>query len=189
MRVGFRMVERFSPEDGEKWERYVSWSGLAHLREVVGLDRSLCPSVHAVSTAEVWDHLVFAEQLSGCFDDERYALRGARLPFDARKHQLLALLREPTEEEVAAAVVPGYGFLGFELIEEATLTSALTNCGEFDGAFGPEELSECGLVPQAGRAYEIRRALVERFPDEPHADCAVWGVWRREAVPAGSEEG
>jgi hypothetical protein len=49
--------------------------------------------------------------------------------------------------------------MGFDLIDEASSISALTNCGGFARAFENSELSGAGLVPAASRAYEIQRAL------------------------------
>lgn len=180
MKIAYRIVERFTPE-WKGWERYVEWSGLAHLTEVVGLDGSLCPSVLRALAADDWNHLAYAEHLFACFDDERYAVRRVREVLDAKRHQILALAREPAAEEVVATALTGFRFMGFDLIEEATQISALTNCGGFEGTFLPADLSPCGLVPTAPRAYEIRRLLATLFPDESHADCAVWAVWRREA--------
>ena len=77
--------------------------------------------------------------------------------------------------------------MGFELIEEATSISALTNCGGFEGAFVPRDLTECGLVYTASRAYEIRQTLLALYPNDPHADCVVWAVWRCETAQPAAE--
>jgi hypothetical protein len=45
MQPWFIATEAFTPRDGEAWTKYVSWSGLAHLDEVVSLDPMLCPTV------------------------------------------------------------------------------------------------------------------------------------------------
>lgn len=39
-------------------------------------------------------------------------------------------------------------------------------------------LSSCGLVPTAARSYEIRGGTEALFPEDAHAQCAVWAVWR-----------
>ncbi len=182
MRVGYRVVQRFSPKWGEGWVGYVKWSGLSHLTEVVGLDCSLCPSVLREYSDDDCSHLVHPEHIFACFDDPQYALLRTQGVFDAGLHQVLALAREPTEEQVVGAELAGCRFMGFELIEEATSISALTNCRGFEGAFVPKDLSQCGLVLTASRAYEIRRELLALYPDEPHADCAVWAVWRWETA-------
>jgi hypothetical protein len=185
--VGFRLAERFDPECGESWPKYVAWSGLAHLEEVVGLDCVLCPCPLTQLTAEDWEHVVFAEHLFGCFDDSAYALSRAGADLTIDRIQLLALAREPVEHEVPTLNVPGFRFMGFDLMDEQTAISALTNCGGFDGAFEASDLTPKGLVSTASRAYEIRAALAELYPEESHAVCAVWAIWRREADSGGDK--
>jgi hypothetical protein len=41
----------FDPSVGEGWDRYVAWSGLPQLSEVVSLDTMLCPTVPEELTA------------------------------------------------------------------------------------------------------------------------------------------
>jgi hypothetical protein len=41
----------FDPSAGEGWNRYVAWSGLIQLTELVSLDTMLCPTVPAELTA------------------------------------------------------------------------------------------------------------------------------------------
>lgn len=181
MRQGFRVSERFGPQAGASWSKYIAWSGLSHLREVVGLDCILCPSPLKTLLDEDWKHLVFPEHIFGCFDTPGHAMRRLGGDVDGERLQLLALAREPGDLDVVAESPPGFAFKGFDLIEEATCISALTNCGGFPGAFEAADLSSCGLVATATRAHEIRQALATLFPDEDHARCAVWAIWRREA--------
>lgn len=179
--TAYRVAERFAPE-WEAWPNYIKRSGLAHLHEVVGLDVSLCPPVFGPLAGDDWDHLVFGQELSDCFDDLEYLPRRTSSLFDVRRHQILAVAREASDSDVQSVALEGFCFKGFELIEEATSISALTNCGAFKGAFEPSDLSTFGLVPLASRACEIRDALASMYPDESHADCAVWAIWRRETA-------
>ena len=174
MIVGYRVVDRFDPSHGEGWDEYLEFAGLPHLAEVVGLDALLCPALLREPIDEDWNHLVFGELLRACFDDPGYALARAEPDFEESKHQLLAVARE----EAGPPPLDGFLFMGYELIDECTSISALTNCGGFEGAFVAIDLNESGLLPAADRAYEVQRKLLERFPEEPHADCAVWLVWR-----------
>ena len=52
MPVVYSAVERFDPVSGENWRKFVAWSGLTQLWEVVSLDCILCPSIFAELTAE-----------------------------------------------------------------------------------------------------------------------------------------
>jgi hypothetical protein len=51
----------FDPTVGTGWDRYVAWSGLHQLREVVSLDTILCPTVPEQLTATDWDYNVHAD--------------------------------------------------------------------------------------------------------------------------------
>jgi hypothetical protein len=124
-------------------------------------------------------HVTHADHLFGVFDSAEYAV--SRCPLRPR-NQLLALVREPSRDDVRGLELPGFEFKGFELIEEQTETSALTNCGGFPRAFAPEDLSESGLITDLDRAYAVRSKLRQEHPDEDHADCAVWAIWRQNAV-------
>ena len=179
--VAFRLAERFSPELGGSWTKFVSWSGLRHLAEVVGLDASLCPSVFGPVTSADWDHLVYGEELGNCFDDPEYLRTRVADRYDPRRHQFLAVAREASGGEVDAVELKGFRFMGFDLIDE-TSTSALTNCGGFQHAFDNSELSACGLIESAERAYELRDSLATLYPEESHAQCVVWALWRRETA-------
>jgi hypothetical protein len=91
---------------------------------------------------------------------------------------ILAVHRNPSDEELELADLPGFGFAGFDVVDVCGDVSALTNCGGFDEAFAKTELSDLGLLRDLGRAYEVQRGLRTAYPYEPHAQCHVWGIWR-----------
>jgi hypothetical protein len=181
MTIGYRIVERFSPSWGETWDNYIKCFGLTHLAEVVGLDCSLCPSIIKDFSDEDWEFLVYWDHLFACFVDYEYALQRVCDTLDPTKHQVLAVVREPLPDDVAHAEIPGFTFLGHDLIEEPSGYSALTNCGGYEGAFTPNDLSPCGLVRAVSRAYQIRGELRRLYPEDHHANCAVWAIWRLDA--------
>src|SRR5690349_1645395 len=69
---------RFGPAVGEAWQRYLAWSGLDHLSELVTLDTILCPTVPEELTPEDWRHNVAADYQTGYFRSLDY-LRSRRL--------------------------------------------------------------------------------------------------------------
>lgn len=71
-----------------------------------------------------------------------------------------------------------FPFCGFDLIEEQGTISALTNCGGFDKAFLLTDLSECGLIVEYAKAVAVQELLRAEYPDDPHAFCRVWAIWR-----------
>jgi hypothetical protein len=168
-------TERFGPEDGEGWKGYVEWARIPALTEVVSLDCSLCHRLATELIDEDWDHIVNEDFRLDYFLDLDYLL--GRVVGTARRN-ILGLYRNP---EAHVSEPPGAGqfvFMGYDLIEEQTQISALTNCGGFPDVFSNEELNACGLIQEFDRAAEVRRLLKERHPEEPHAHCELYALWR-----------
>jgi hypothetical protein len=92
---------------------------------------------------------------------------------------ILAVLQNPTEGDLAAVSLPGFTFAGFDMVDVHGDVSALTNCGGFEGVFVNAELSELGLLADLARAQEVHASLRTQYPEEPHAECHIWAIWRR----------
>jgi hypothetical protein len=180
MPVVYTAVKRFNPGCGEAWRKFIQWSGLAQLREVVSLDRILCPTVFGELTAEDWRHNVQEDFWITLFHDLDHVLR--RVAGGGRVN-VLALLRNPTDGEVCSFHDPRFLLRGFDLVELPTGISALVNCGGFDRVFAAADLSECGLLTEHGQAVSVQRRLRVEYPDEPHADCDVWAIWQMKTGP------
>jgi len=178
MRIGYSIIERFDATDGETWTKYVEWSKLTHLREVITLDRMLCPSGIEPFAEEDYAHSIPEWRVVGIFDDLKYTRARAGGLSDSRRLQVVAVSREPTLAEFDPDLGTEFRFVGFDLNDEQSWTSALTNCGGFERAFAPEDLSPCGLIENARRAYEVRDALRTMFPNDAHAQCTAWAIWR-----------
>jgi hypothetical protein len=173
-RVVFTAVRSFDASSGDGWSRFVAWSGLTHLREVVSLDIVLCPNFFVDLTEEDWRHNVPSDYKSDRFHDVDHVLRRV----GSQRANVLALLDDPTAQEVAAVDDPRFVFRGFDLLEDFSGISALLNCGGFDKAFLGRDLSDCGLVVDHGEACRIQQRLRVEYPDEPHANCRLWAIWQ-----------
>jgi hypothetical protein len=182
MQTLFIAKRPFDPTVGEPWDRYVTWSGLSQLIEVVSLDSVLCPTLPEQLTPADWNYNVHADYLAFFFRSLDY-LRN-RVAGNGPLN-LLAVLQNPTEFEVAEMSLPGFAFAGFDLVDIRGDISALTNCGGFDGVFLNAELSELGLLTNLTRAQQAQISLRLEYPEESHAECHVWGIWRQR-LPAGS---
>jgi hypothetical protein len=180
MPVVYTAVQRFDPGCGEAWPKFLAWSGLTQLREVVSLDLILCPTLFRPLTAEDWRHNVQEDFKITLFHDLDHVLRRAG---GGDRVNVLALMENPTEEEVRSFNDARFAFRGFDLVELRTGVSALVNCGGFDGAFAPPELSECGLLTDHAQALQAQRLLRDGYPDERQADCDLWAVWRMRTGP------
>jgi hypothetical protein len=71
-----------------------------------------------------------------------------------------------------------FEFWGYDLVEGMTGVSALTNCGGFPDVFDNRELSCKGLLTSHARAMDVQSKLKANYPDEPHANCHVWAIFR-----------
>lgn len=100
------------------------------------------------------------------------------LPYADGGGALLAILREPEEDCRGIDHPEGFKFYGYDLIEDDTRISALTNCGGFDKAFSASDLSRYGLIEEFRKARDVQLRLLENYPDEAHADCTLWAIWK-----------
>ena len=171
----FIATEKFDPSDGEAWDNYIRWAKISKLTEVVSLDSILCPTVLPNIADEDWQHNVHEDFRLNYFYDLDYLIN--RTAGVLRKN-ILGLYRNP-DSHINAAPGPGaFEFTGYDLIEEATHISALTNCEGFPNTFSNDELNQYGLIAEFIRAREIRSLLPEHNPTEPHAKCQIYAIWR-----------
>jgi hypothetical protein len=173
----FIAVERFGPDAGETWAKYVDWAHLPQVRELVSLDNALCPTVLPDILDEDWPHLD-PEDGPPMFTSVDYLK--SRLGGVAG-YRLLCVFRNPPSAIELPPALSVFAFRGYDLVEEGGGISALVNCGGFPAAFANAELNSYGLVHSLGRAVEIQDALRLHYPDEHHACCDVWAIF--EAAP------
>jgi hypothetical protein len=172
----FTARERFDPADGERWRSYFEWAKIPALREVVSLDTMLCPCVIDEMTDQDWAHAGGANFMFGYFRDLDYLI--GRIPRGKRRN-ILGVYRNPTSHiGHMEAGDHRLAFFGYDLIEDQTSISALSNCGGFPKVFSNDELNEFGLLSGFSRALEIQRHLRTEYPDDPHAECELYAIWR-----------
>jgi hypothetical protein len=170
----FIATEPFNPSDGAAWEKYIEWAKIPHLKEVVGLDMSLCSRVVKDIRDEDWAHIVIENFRSYYFRNLDYLLKRA----GKTTRNILGLYRNPETHIIEPPGDGDFQFLGYELIDEGVQISALTNCGGFPETFSNDELNEYGLISSFVRANQIRDELLKNNPEEPHADCEMYALWR-----------
>jgi hypothetical protein len=171
----FVATERFDATDGDRWNSYVQWAKIPNLTEIVSLDTILCPTVLPDLSDEDWQHNVQADFRLNYFYHLDYLIcRSAGVP----RRNILGLYRNPDGHISSPPGSGAFRFIGYDLVEDATQISALTNCGEFPETFSNNELNQCGLIDDFSRALEIRRLLPEHNPAEHHAKCEMYAIWR-----------
>ena len=176
------VTARFGPTGaGPAWERYLEWSSLHQLTEVVSLDSMLCEPIISDLADDDWAHVVNEDFMTSYFTDLDHLVRRVG---HLRDRNLLCVYRNPEAHPDGPGTTSfHFRFEGFDLVEAGGGPSALTNCGGFPKAFSNDELSEHGLLETLERANDVRRALQQHYPEERHAVCDVWAIFR-----AGAEE-
>ncbi|RZF62341.1 hypothetical protein [Sphingobacterium corticibacterium] len=173
--------DRTYDEDGMSWDKYIAWSKLNHLTELVSLDGMLNETLVEpdYDNADDWNFIhIVAQYQTGFFTTFDFVIK--RLKTKGR-FNLLTVLIEP-DEDCKDINVDGYEFVGYDLLDQDFSTSALTNCGGFDETFLPTDLNEKGLVDDFAKTYDIKKRLLENNPNEYHADTNVIAVWRHETI-------
>ena len=162
------------------WIKYIKWSKLTHLSELVSLDGILNSLVFEpdFNSEEDWKYIITAEQMiTQFFSSIDYVLEKTK-DFDV--FNLLAVVKEP--KEIKSKLSNEFDFIGYDLIETDGDISALTNCGGFDESFLPIDLNKFGLVTEWKKAKKIQKDLKANNPDEHHADCYLYEVWRHKII-------
>jgi len=172
-------TKKFGPHAGETWDRYVKWSGLTQLWELVSLDGMICTTVLPEIKDDYWPNIVNENYMLNYFTDLGYLLRQIQ---NVPDKNLLCVFLDPTEQPIAPAGPVQFSLRGYDLIEATGVISALSNCGGFPNAFSNSELNEVGLLSDLARAREVQVRLREFYPKEHHANCDVWAIFRAEGI-------
>jgi hypothetical protein len=171
----FIATKTFTPRKGETWTKYVDWSGLTQLNEVVSLDDLLCPTVLPEIRDEYWPHIVDEDFMITFFTDLEFLLE--QLP-GIGDHNLLCVYRNPPLPPEPPAESVAFDLLGYDLVDVQGGVSALTNCGGFPDVFDNAELSPKGLLTSHARAVHVQAELRAKHAGEDHTNCHVWAVFR-----------
>ena len=167
-------TETFSPSH-PGWTKFIAWSGLTQLDEVVSLDPMLCPSLLPDIKPDYWPHIVNEDFMLRFFVDFEFLVTQLSR---RTERNLLCVFRNPESEPAPPSWPVEFEFLGYDLVDVQASASALTNCGGFPEAFENAELSPKGLLKTRERALEVQSALRRLWPDEPHANCHLWAIFR-----------
>lgn len=167
--------------DGSSWIKYIEFSGLTHLTELVSLDGMLNGLIFEPDRGENgdWTYIITDDLYeTGLFNSLDYVIKKVK---DKKRFNLLTVVKEPTEK-CERIKIPDFEFVGYELLDKDYSISALSNCGGFDETFKSKELNHYGLIDTFDKAYDIRDRLFKNNPEEHHADCYVFGIWRHKTI-------
>jgi hypothetical protein len=166
----YKLVEKFGPEQGDRWRDYLKWRGL-NLTGFDSVDAILRPDLFEPASSEDWHSCVNADFKLGLITNLDYAKR----IIDRYDNPDLV----GVEIELEQDYVPQAGLLGFDIIDGYCEVSLVTNWGTDEEGIINQHVMPNGLIRDLGRALQLRDLLRKRFPEDSHAqDCAVWAVYR-----------
>ena len=168
-------------QDGMSWQKYIEFSRLSHLTELVSVDGMLNEVLVEPDhdNADDWNYIVVDNDYStGFFTSMDYVLKKIK-PID--RFNLLAVVIEPPQD-CKFITIEDFEFVGYDLIDKDYSISALTNCGGFDETFLPSDLNIFGLLDDYYKAFDTKNRLLENNPDEHHADTNVIAIWRHKTI-------
>ena len=168
-------------EDGMSWDKYIEWSKLTHLTELVSLDGMLNEILVEpdYENEDDWNFIHIVEQRqTWFFTTLEYVFKRLKTK---EKFNLLTVALEP-DQDCKEIKIDDYEFVGYDLVDQWYDISALTNCGGFDNTFLPTDLNDKGLIDDFEKAYDIKRRLLENNPEEFHADTNVVAIWRHKTI-------
>lgn len=173
--------DRTCNEDEMSWDKYMEWSKLTHLTELISLDGILNEVLvePVYDNADDWDCIhVFGQYQTGFFTTLEFVFKRLK---PKEKFNLLTVVLEP-DQDCKNLKIDDYEFVGYDLLDQGFSISALTNCGGFDETFLPTDLNDKGLIDDYTKAYDIKKRLLENNPEEHHANTNVIAIWRHKTI-------
>lgn len=176
--IWFTARDTYDSELGLNWNKYKDWSKLHHLKELVSLDGSLNGLSFDPDFDSEWQFIITDKQLiTPFFNSKDYLIEKTK---HLIQFNFLAVIQEPDKNK--ASLDENFEFIGYDLVEKNGDISALTNCGGFDESFLPKDLNSLGLVTDYFRVKKIQTDLKKYNPNEEHADCYLYEVWRHKTI-------
>jgi hypothetical protein len=166
----YKIVEKFGPESGGRWQGYLEWRGL-ELERFDSVDGILRPDLFIPDSAEDWKNCVNEENRTSLITDLEYTLR------------ILDRYEDPlvigVEIGTGGGYVPEDGLLGFDIVDGDGCISLVTNWGTDEEDIINKHVMSNGLIGSLGTALRVRDVLRENFPEDGHAEtCEVWAVYQ-----------
>lgn len=166
---------RFGPWHGDRWHSFISWSGLTQLQELISLDDLLCPALLNEIKDEFWPYIVNDDFMLRYFTDLEFMLTHATEITDIN---ILCVFRNPTAHPMPPKKALAFEFVGYDLIDEQSCISSLSNCTGFSKAFSNDDLNKFGLLNTHEAAVKAQASLLQHYPHDNHAYCDRWAMFR-----------
>ena len=171
----YKIIEKFSPLDEERWQSYLKSRGL-DLTCFDSVDSILRPDLFDPRSHEDWANCVNENYKLNLITNSNYARK--ILP---RYHNADLV---GVEIELDEAYMPKDGLLGYDIIDVECSISVITNWGtDKENLINPHflinpHLMANGLIGNLPQALHICDLLRQTFPNDPHVkECEVWAVY------------
>lgn len=166
----YKIVERFCPEVGERWQNYLEWRGLP-LTGFESADRILRPDLFEPESHDDWHNCVNADFKLNLITNLAYARK------ILKRYESAVLIG--VEIELEDGYAPQDGLSGFDVIDGYCDVSLVTNWGNDEEDIVSEHVMPNGLIGDLTRALQIRNSLRKNFPEDSHAqNCTVWAIYK-----------
>ncbi|MBI9051643.1 MAG: hypothetical protein JEZ00_19625 [Anaerolineaceae bacterium] len=175
MEIWYTTTEKFDPSWGTTWDKYIEWIKLSQLVEVI----SLCSFHHPDELYELidedWKYNIHQDYRISYFTDLNYLLK--RFSGKQNRTNILAVCLEPEFDVRDSLSDSRFVFQGYDLVGKGD-PSAITNCGDFDGAFRKSDVSSLGLFDSFDFAKDVQNHLNTIFPISEHTNTELWAIWK-----------
>lgn len=162
----YTIIKSFGPEDGERWQDYCQWRGIAFGR-FDSIDGMLRENLFHTPEDEDWSHIVNADYMLHLITDLAFAIKKQR---DIGEGEIIGIKTDDHDEGAD-------NFLGYDIIDGYWDISLLTNWGN-DHKWINTLLRKNALLGTLSEAQEIHKYIMTQFPEDPHAlDCKIISIY------------
>jgi len=166
----YKVIEKFGPEDGERWNDYLKWRGL-HLTRFESVDGVLRGNLFEPESDEDWQNCVYGDFSIALITNLQYANKVQK------QHENAEVVGIDFPEDLNYKA--GAGLLGFDVLDSHWDVSMLTDWGTDEEGIFSHLIMENGLLADLTEAFRIRDILRSQFPEEHHArECQVCAVYK-----------
>ncbi len=104
----YKIVEKFGPEDGDNWKKYIDWRGLS-LIKFDSVDGILRPDLFEPDSKDDWQNSVNEDYKLSLITNLEYAKSGQ----NRYDNSILV----GVDIDINEGYAPGTGFVGFDIID------------------------------------------------------------------------
>jgi hypothetical protein len=161
---------------------FEKWSNLIHIKEVLSLDGMLSEPAFEPErqSNEYWEFSIS----DGIYSTNFYSSLAYVLEKTEGKDpfNLFAIIYEPGKTK-SNELNSEFEFVGYELLDKPGFEiSVLTNRWPLFDEIHKGDLNTKGLLSDYKIAKIVQQNLKKNHPEESHADCGLFEVWRHKTI-------